>query len=113
VVFYKTVYFSTFTPTTGTETDPCYVGEGTARLYILKYNNGNAAFNLDASNDIGGEVVKRSDRSGTIGTAIPSGVIITFIGGTTVAYAGVGGGVYAPELATTKSLIPINWRLVF
>ena len=113
VVFYKTVYFSTFTPTTGTEADPCYVGEGKARLYILKYNNGNAAFNLDSSNDLGGEVVKRSDRSGSIGTAIPSGVIITFIGGTTVGYAGVGGGVYAPRLPTTKSLIPINWRLVF
>jgi type IV pilus assembly protein PilY1 len=113
VVFYKTVYFSTFTPTNGTDTDPCYVGEGKARLYILKYNNGNAAFNLDASNDIGGEVVKRSDRTGAIGTAIPSGVIITFIGGTTVGYAGVGGGVYAPRLPSQKSLVSVNWRLVF
>jgi type IV pilus assembly protein PilY1 len=113
VVFYKTAYFTTFTPTFGTTGDPCYVGEGTARVYVLRYDTGNAAFNLDVSNDTGGPVVKRSDRAGVIGTAMPSGIIITFFGGTAVGYAGVGGGVYTPMLPSTKSLIPINWRLVF
>ena len=113
VVFYKTVYFTTFAPTFGSESDPCFVGEGRARLYILAYNTGNAAFNLDLTNDIGGEVLKRSDRSGVIGTAIPSGVIITFLRGQAVAYVGVGGGVENPWLPSTKSLVPINWRILF
>ena len=113
VVFYKTAYFTTFTPTFGTTGDPCYVGEGTARVYVLRYDTGNAAFNLDTSNDVGAPVVKRSDRAGVIGTAMPSGVIITFFGGTAVGYAGVGGGVYTPMLPSTKSLVPINWKIVF
>jgi type IV pilus assembly protein PilY1 len=113
VVFYKTAYFTTFAPTFGTTGDPCYVGEGTARLYVLRYDTGNAAFNLDVSNDTGGPVVRRSDRAGVIGTAMPSGVIITFFGGSAVGYAGVGGGVYTPMLPSTKSLIPINWKIVF
>ncbi|MEI9476045.1 MAG: PilC/PilY family type IV pilus protein, partial [Deltaproteobacteria bacterium] len=114
VVFYKTAYFTTFTPTFGTGTaDPCYVGEGQARIYVLRYDTGNAALNLDLSNDAGGPIVRRSDRTGVIGTAMPSGVIITFMGGVAVGYAGVGGGVYTPMLPSTKSLIPINWRIVF
>jgi type IV pilus assembly protein PilY1 len=113
VVYYKTAYFTTFAPTFGSESDPCFVGEGKARLYILNYTTGNAAFNLDLTNDIGGEVVKRSDRVGVIGTAIPSGVIVTFLRGTAVGYLGVGGGVFAPRLPSTKSLIPVNWRILF
>jgi type IV pilus assembly protein PilY1 len=113
VVFFKKVYYSTFSPSIQTEPDPCFIGQGRGRIYILQYMNGNAAFNLDASNDIGGEVIQRSDRTGVIGAAMPSGVIITFIGGKAVAYVGIGGGVYTPQLATTKSLVPINWRLVF
>jgi hypothetical protein len=58
---------------------------------------GNAAFNLDISNDIGGEVVSRSDRIGVLPGGMPSGVIITFIRGTSVAYVGVGGGVYCRD----------------
>ena len=113
VVFYKTAYYTTFAPTFGTEGDPCYVGEGKARVYVLRYDTGNAAFNLDLSNDAGGPIVRRSDRTGVIGTAMPSGVIITFMGGIAVGYAGVGGGVYTPMLPSTKSLIPINWKIVF
>ena len=74
---------------------------------------GNAAFNLDISNDIGGEVVSRTDRIGVLPGGMPSGVIITFIKGTSVAYVGVGGGVYSPRLPSVKSVVPINWRLVF
>jgi len=113
VVFYKIVYYSTFTPTFAQEADPCFIGQGKGRLYILQYMTGNAAFNLDLSNDIGGEVISRTDRTGVIGGAMPSGVIITFIKGTSVAYVGVGGGVYSPRLPSVKSLVPINWRVVF
>jgi len=110
VVFYKIAYYSTFTPTFAEEADPCFIGQGKGRLYILQYTSGNAAFNLDLTNDISGEVVSRSDRSGVIGGAMPSGVIITIIRGTSVGYVGVGGGVYSPRLPSVKSLIPINWR---
>ncbi len=53
----------------GTTGDPCYVGEGMARVYMLRYDTGNAAFNLDVSNDVGGPVVQavrqgRRDRHG-------------------------------------------------
>ncbi len=115
VTFFKISYFTTFTPSCeGQAGDPCYIGEGLARLYALRYNNGNAIFNLDFTNDTGGtSVISKSDRSATIGMAIPSGVIITFIGGTAVAFTGVGGGVYVPQLASTKSLLPMNWRVIF
>ncbi len=116
VVFYKTAYFTTFGPSPDAPPpgqDPCYVGEGTAKMYLLGYQTANSIFNLDTTNDMGGTVYAKSDRSTTVGTAIPSGVIITFVGGTAVAYTGVGGGVYIPQLASTKSLLPVNWRIVF
>jgi type IV pilus assembly protein PilY1 len=114
VVFYKTAYFTTFTPTAeGIAGDPCYVGEGTARLYALQYNTGNAVFNLDLTNDISGTVISRSDRSKDIGIGIPSGVIITFVQGTAVAYTGVGGGVNMPPVSNPRSIVPLYWRVVF
>jgi hypothetical protein len=64
-------------------------------------------------NDEGGTVLSRSDRSMTIGATIPSGVIVTFIGGTSVGYMGVGGGVYKPKLFSGRSIIPVAWRIVF
>lgn len=70
-------------------------------------------FNLDATNDVSGlQVIGRTDRSKAMGTAIPSGVIITFVAGRAVSYIGVGGGVYSPSLSSTKSLVHVNWRLV-
>jgi hypothetical protein len=89
------------------------VGEGTARVYALNYATGESVFNLDLTNDVGGTVIKKSDRSLVIGTAIPSGVIITVIGGTATAYVGVGGGVYSPQLSSRKSLFPLYWKIVF
>jgi type IV pilus assembly protein PilY1 len=113
IVYFKTVYFTTFTPSSGSEPDPCLMREGTARIYILNYNNGNAVFNLDVSNDTGGTAIRRSDRSVVIGAGIPSGVVITVVGTKAVGYVGVGGGVYPPQLPNGKNLIPVNWRIVF
>jgi type IV pilus assembly protein PilY1 len=110
VIFYGVAYYTSFTPSSGSESDICFVGEGTGRMYALKYKTGNAAFNLDGSLD---GSMTRSDRAAFIGTGIPSGVIITFIGGTATAYVGVGGGVYRPPLPTTRSLFPMNWRMLF
>ena len=113
VVIYKVAYYTTFSPTSGSETDPCFVGEGTARMYALDYKTANAVFNLDDANDLGGPVISQSDRSTIIGTAIPSSIVITAIHGTATAYVGVGGGVYRPTLWSGRTLIPIYWRLVF
>lgn len=74
---------------------------------------GNAPFNLDESNDMKGPAIQRTDRSGIIGTAIPSGVIVAVIGGETTGYIEVGGGVYRPKLPETKSLFPLDWRIIF
>jgi type IV pilus assembly protein PilY1 len=113
VVFAGVAYYTTFTPSFGSESDICFIGEGTGRIYVLKYKTGNAAFNLDAENDFAGPVVMRSDRSKIVGAAIPSGIIVTFVRGTAVGYVGTGGGVYIPMLPTSKSLIPVSWRIVF
>lgn len=116
VVFNKMAYFTTFTPTPpegGGGNDPCYVGEGTARVYILEYNTGNAVFNLDLTNDTGETIIiSRTDRSGIIGTAIPSGVVITFIGGEAIAYIGVGGGVGQPPITGLQNNQKY-WKIVF
>jgi type IV pilus assembly protein PilY1 len=116
VVYYKTAYFTTFSPSTEADiTDPCYVGEGTARLYALAYMNGTAVLNLDLYNDPdeGPPNISKSDRSEVIGSSIPSGVIITFVWGRGVAYTGVGGGIRGAKLPSTKSIVPIYWRTGF
>jgi type IV pilus assembly protein PilY1 len=114
VVYYGVVYYTTFAPNFGSEADPCFVGEGTGRVYPLKYKTGNAVFNLDGSLD---GAISRSDRPAVIGTGIPSGVIITFVEGKTVAYVGVGGPggprVPKPKLLSDKSILPVSWRIVF
>jgi type IV pilus assembly protein PilY1 len=116
VVYYGVVYYTSFAPNFGSgEGDPCFVGEGTGKLYALRYKSGNAAFNLDGLDTI--HNLTRSDRAATIGTGIPSGVIITFIEGKTVAYVGVGGPggprVPKPKLLSDKTVIPVSWRIVF
>jgi type IV pilus assembly protein PilY1 len=115
LVFYGVSYFSTFSPLLEEVSDPCFVGEGTARLYALNYLNGNAIFNLDTGNDTGGTaVLGRSDQSMIIGTAIPSGAIIAIIGGNTSAgYIGVGGGIFKAPLKSPNVIIPLTWRQKF
>jgi type IV pilus assembly protein PilY1 len=110
VVYAKTAYYTTFYPTQGSGDDLCFVGEGTATLYALNYMTGEAVLNLDGSLD---GAIGVTDRSVEIGTAIPSGVVITVIGGKVTAYAGVGGGVERVQLTSTKSLFPLTWKLVF
>ena len=111
VIFYKVLYYSTFQPTFGDAGDPCFLGEGIARIYALNYKTGNAVFNLDGLGTLSN--LARSDRSAVIGVSIPSGVIVTFVGGMTVAYGGVGGGVYRPPIPAVRTLFPVNWKTVF
>jgi len=113
VLFYGVVYYTTFTPSFGDPGDVCFLGEGTGKLYALKYKTGYAALDLDDD----GTISPIDDRSTVMGeewkTTIPSGVIITFVGGRAVAYVGIGGGVYIPPLPSHRVIIPINWRIVF
>jgi len=115
VVYYKVAYFTSFSPSSEAVDDPCFVGEGTAMLYALNYATGEAIFNFDDPTDlgVGAPPSSKSDRGTFIGTAIPSGVVITVIGGKVTAYIGVGGGVYKPTLSGTRSLFPMHWKLVF
>jgi type IV pilus assembly protein PilY1 len=116
VVYNKIAYFTTFAPSQEAVGDPCFIGEGTAQLYAFNYATGEAALNLDLTNDTGGGtvVVKgKSDRAKLIGSAIPSGVVITVIGGKVTSYIGVGGGVVKPPMSSTRSLFPVTWKLVF
>ena len=115
LIFYGVSYYSTFSPLLEASSDPCFVGEGTARVYALNYLNGNAIFNFDLANDIEtGPVMSRDDRASVIGTAIPSGAIIAIIGGTTASgYIGVGGGIFKAPLKSSNVIIPINWRQKF
>jgi type IV pilus assembly protein PilY1 len=140
VLFGGVVYYTTFTPTssgTDPETDPCYVGEGWGRVYMVDRNSGEAVFNTVGSNDVTGydpELkmdrlydIRRDDRidtgikinrdGTTSGTehgdtgGIPSEPIITFIQGIAVGYVGKSAGVEQIILPTTKSLVPIYWYL--
>jgi type IV pilus assembly protein PilY1 len=114
LVYAKTAYYTTFSPTIGEITDPCFVGEGIATLYAVNYMTGEAVLDLDLTNDSGGKVVfRKSDRAVQIGTAIPSGVVITVIGGKVTAYAGVGGGVDKIKTTSTRSIFPLSWKLIF
>ncbi len=110
LLIYGVSYYTTFTPQIGPPTDPCFVGEGTARLYAVAYLTGNAFFNFDLTSD----TMTTNDRSITIGTAIPSGAIIAIVAGTsTTGYIGIGGGVYKAPLRSTKVLLPITWKQNF
>ena len=127
VIFYGIVYYTTFTPTSETsnpEDDPCYVGEGKGRLYVVEFNTGNAVFDFDPSNNVTAldpELgkqrlydLRRNDRIDDGGgkiTGILSDPIITFIQGTAVGYTGVSAGIKQVTLVTPKSLVPIYWFL--
>ena len=114
VVFYGTAYYTTFAPTVEGQSNICHIGPGSGVFYAVDYKTGNAVFDLDATNDEGGEIViKRSDRGKVIGAAIPSSTIITIIGGSSAGYVGIGGGVYVPDFLKRNILIPVNWKMVF
>jgi type IV pilus assembly protein PilY1 len=113
-VFGGAVYFTTFTPTPANSQSVCTLGTGTGNVYILQYQTGNAMF-AGLGGDLGesGSTPTVNDRSMGVGGGIPSGIIITIQGSTAIAYGGVAGGVFSPQLPITKTIIPIDWRIVF
>jgi type IV pilus assembly protein PilY1 len=113
VIFYGVVYYTTFVPSIPDPTDPdsvCFLSAGRGRLYALQYSTGNAVFDFD--NSLGTELTRR-DRWMDIGVSIPSGVVITFIQGKTLAYGGEGGGIYRARTPSSKTLFPLSWRIAF
>lgn len=114
LLFYRIAYYTTFTPQIGSSSDPCFLGEGTARLYAVGYLTGNAIFNFDLTNDVSETTLGAGDRSIVIGTAIPSGAIIAVVGGSSATgYIGIGGGIYKAPLKSSKVLVPITWKQGF
>ena len=112
IVLSRVAYYTTFAPGAGDESDPCRVGEGAGRLYAVQYQNGNAVFNYDLTNDTGVPVINAGDRGKIIGQGIPSGVVVTFVNGQAVGFIGIGGGI-APTELNSKALEPKYWRIVY
>lgn len=122
VVFSKVVYFTTYSPNV-VVTDPCDPGNlGVARIYAVDYKTGEAVINYDTSNDsstidnkratsVQGQVLLRSDRVKTIGSGIPSGIVILIgAGGEQRALIGVGGHIANEAPKKGGSVIPLYWR---
>jgi len=104
VVAFGVVYFTTFTPSLD--------GDGIARIYALNYRVGTPIFNLNPENDTKGPKIDLSDRSKIIGTGIPSGTVISALGGRPIAYTGFAGGLYSTHLKGHSTIIPISWKEV-
>jgi len=126
LVYNRVAYFTTYTPNLITD-DPCLSGNlGVGKLYALKYKTGEAAFNLDLNNDTefssntnaraetgeDGVVLRRSDRSGTIGSGIPAPpTIILNEGGAkdSELLIGSGGGISIVQTKQGGGTVPIYW----
>ena len=108
VVFGGAVYYTTFTPTPVNTQTVCTLGTGSGNVYILQYQTGMAMFDLNNDTMIG-----VNDRSISVGSGFPSGIIMAVINGTVTGYGGVAGGVFSPQLTITNSIWPIDWRIVF
>ena len=112
-VINKVAYFTTYTPSATAGTDPCdtTANRGTARLYAINYLTTQAVYNYNTSNDTTeGAVKDTSDRSKTIGTGIPSGIVMVISPSGLSALIGVGGALVTPEVSEMGSIIPIYWR---
>lgn len=128
LVFNGVAYYTTFTPNMDTD-DPCLSGDlGVGTLYAVDYKTGEAVFNFDKTNDVStddnyasdenerskgsgdGEILRRSDRSLTIGSGIPSGAVITVNkDGSSNAFVGCGGGLCGGETDDGGTTVPLYW----
>ena len=122
-VFNKVAYFTTYAPSTAVVTDPCQPGNlGTSRLYAVDYKTGASVLNYDTTNDgtsianalataTPGQVLLRSDRSVTLGSGIPSGIVMLISpGGGLHALIGVGGVIAGQDPKKGGAVMPLYWR---
>lgn len=125
-LFSKTVYFTTYAPSTVTVTDPCQPANlGTSYQWALNYLTGEAVLNYYATNDsqystlknsnsrataVDGQVLQREDRYKALGQGIPSGdVMVITPGGDTKILVGCGGAICPEEPVKGGSIIPLYW----
>jgi type IV pilus assembly protein PilY1 len=106
VVVGGAAYYTTFTPTAGADDDPCFMGDGTGRLYALNYLTGEAVHNYDTASP----TIGRNDRSLTIGTAIPSGLVIALLQGNLSGFVGIRGGILKPDIGSPSPIHRVYWR---
>lgn len=122
-LFNKAVYFSTFTPNSTANADPCKPGNlGTGRIYAVDYKTGEAVINFDKTNDsfsttnkratpVDGQVLLRNDRVAIIGDGIPSGVVVGITAnGEPSAFIGAGGAIVPVSVKPDYAVLPLYWR---
>ncbi|MGH7273504.1 MAG: hypothetical protein ACREIQ_03460 [Nitrospiria bacterium] len=115
-----------YAPNTTISADPCEPGNlGTARVYEVSTRTGEAVQNFDSTNDNDpftntratnayGERLLRSDRVMTLGSGIPSGVVMIITGGGDVtALVGCGGSLCNPPPLRQGNTFRVYWRRKF
>ena len=99
--------YTTYEPP-GISTDVCASGgRGTARLYSVDYLDASAVLSLDSTNDGNGETLERNT---TVGSGIPSGVVMGIGQRGFFGLLGVGGGLPQPKVKETGGIFPTYWR---
>ncbi|KIH76924.1 type IV pilus assembly protein PilY1 [Geoalkalibacter ferrihydriticus] len=123
LVFNKVAYFTTFTPGKLISDDPCQTGNlGTGRMYAVDYLTGEALRNYDLSNDgedtdgnlraqgRDGKVLRRTDRERTLGSGIPSGIVVMVPeSGDPRIFIGCDGGICVEETQPGARVSPLYW----
>ena len=121
-VYGGVVYFSTYTPDSGTAGDPddpcaASTARGVARLYAVNYKNAGSVhdFNSDTETDGDGEVVAlgKKDRALALGTAIPSAPVIAILEGGARLFVGVEGGIVSLPTIGTPDMYRYYWNQLF
>ncbi len=122
LVFNGVVYFTTYTPESGSinPLDPCEMvsGRGQARLYALNYKTGVAAFEwsditeTDNTDEHNAVAKGRHDRSKIIGTSIASAPVVAILKGGPQIYIGVEGGIQNINPNVTQTLNTFYWRQI-
>ncbi|MEJ2659081.1 MAG: hypothetical protein P8012_18150, partial [Desulfobacterales bacterium] len=119
LVYNGVVYFTTYTPDTGTPpSDPCETvsGHGLSRLYALNYQTGEAAFEWsdveETDNTEDHNIVHkgRLDRSMIIGTSIASAPVIAMLRGGPEMYIAGEDKIGHQSIDETKKLRTFFWR---
>jgi type IV pilus assembly protein PilY1 len=121
-VYGGVVYFTTYTPSSGTEDDsddPCAVStvRGVGRLYAVNYKTGGSVLELSSDVETDGDehsvALGKKDRSVAIGTAIPSAPVIAILAGGARIFIGVEGGIVSLPTIATQDMYTYYWTQMF
>jgi type IV pilus assembly protein PilY1 len=122
-VFGGVVYFTTYTPASGTPPtspeDPCEAStaRGVARLYAVDYKTGASVHNFSSQVELNGagQVVSlgKEDRAMALGTAIPSAPVIAVFEGYSRIFVGIEGGIASLATIPTPDMYRYFWNQLF